>query len=303
MGNELDDLPYWVALHSIEAMGPTTFRRLMEHFGGVEEAVRNTSEKSLARVARLDPALARGVLAAKERLDWATRVIADQESRGVRVVRIGDAAYPPPLKDIHDAPPLLYMIGEWRPQDARAVAIVGTTKPSKRGREIALSFARRFARAGCTVVSGYAHGCDSAGHRGALAAGGRTVFAIPTGIDLFESRWGYPPVSALRKRGAVVSESPPGSAWSATAAILRNRIIVALSRAVFIIETRPKGGTMNTFHLALKQQKPVFVLRYRQPPPSARGNEVAIARGAEPITTYREIETMLRVMEDADHAQ
>lgn len=291
-----DDLPYWIALHSVPGMGPAEFRRLVDRFGTAEGVIREANEEDLAGVAGLKAEVARGVLAARGRVEWAARSAADLQKRGVRILRSHEAEFPPPLKGTDDAPVLLYMLGSWQEADRQSVAIVGTTKPSEKGREIALEFAKRLARVGCTIVSGYAHGCDSAGHRGALSAGGRTIFVVPTGIDLFEPRWGYPPLTAICRHGAVISERPPGSPWNGQAAIRRNRLIVGLSRALFIIEARLRGGTMNTLSVAERLERPRFALNYQEPPDSARGNQAAIARGAMPVYTFADIHKIIEAV-------
>ena len=293
-----DDSAYWIALHSAPGMGPAEFRRLVERFGTPENVLGQATEENLADVPGLKADLARSVLAAEQRLEWAARTAEALQQRGVRILRPHDEGFPPALRQTEDGPALLYMLGSWQEADRQSVAIVGTTKPSDKGREIALEFGKRLARMGVTIVSGYAHGCDSAGHRGALNVGGRTIFVVPTGIDLFEPRWGYPPLAVICKHGAVITERPPGAAWNGQAAIRRNRLIVGLSRAVLIVEARLRGGTMNTLSLAERLRRPRFVLKYQDPPDSARGNQVALGRGATPIHNFSEIESITEAVRE-----
>ena len=194
--------------------------------------------------------LADALLACRSRLDSAERMVAALQKKGVHLLRMTDPAYPAALHDLPDPPPLLYVLGEIGAQDRRAVSMVGTTKPSERGRPIAEEFGKRFAAAGVTVVSGYAHGIDAASHRGAFKGGGRSILCVPYGIRHFKSRPDFPALAEIAQRGAVVSECPPDLEWSAAAAVARDRIIAALGRAVFVIETRPRGGTLHTVRAA-----------------------------------------------------
>jgi DNA processing protein len=287
------ELSYWALLHALPGMGPVTFRRLLDRFGSAEEAVEKADRDALAEVRGVRQELADALLACRSRLDSAERMVAALQKKGVHLLRMTDPAYPPALHDLTDPPPLLYILGQIGARDRRAVSMVGTTKPSARGRPIAEEFGKRFAAAGVTVVSGYAHGIDAASHRGAFRAGGRSILCVPYGIRRFKSRPDFPALAEIAQRGAVVSECPPDLAWSAAAAVARDRIIAALGRAVFVIETRPRGGTMYTVRAAEQLGRPLFVLKYRTPPESARGNSILIARGATDVNRFGEIGKIL----------
>jgi DNA processing protein len=274
-------------------MGPVTFRRLLDRFGSAEQAVEKADRDALAEVRGLGPELADALLACRSRLDWAERTVAALQKKGVQLLRMTDSDYPPALHDLPDPPPLLYVLGQIGARDRRAVSMVGTTKPSERGRPIAEEFGRRFAAAGVTVVSGYAHGIDAASHRGAFRGGGRSILCVPYGIRRFKSRPDFPALAEIAQRGAVVSECPPNLGWSAAAAVARDRIIAALGRAVFVIETRPRGGTLHTVRAAEQLGRPLFVLKYQRPPEPARGNSILIARGATDVGRFGEIGKIL----------
>ena len=293
-----DTLSAWVALHSVPGMGPVTFRRLVRRFGDVRRGVDDDTEESLAEVARLQPSVAEQVLRARSRLDWAERTLAALAERGVRALRDTDADYPGALKSVPNPPPLLYVLGELLPGDAEAVGIVGVTRPSERGLAVARGLAMRLARAGVAVVSGFAEGVDNAAHLGALEEGGRTLLCLPHGIRRHRLREGWPPPGELAQRGAALSEQPPDTDWETQAALNRNRLIVALSRAIVIVETGAKGGTMNTFQHAVEMSRPVFAVRYQDPAPSARGNALCLARGARPLDRFRDVEEVLAVVRE-----
>ena len=291
--SKIAEISYWALLHALPGMGPVTFRRLLDRFGSAEEAVEKADRDALAEVRGVRRELADALLACRSRLDWAERTVAALQKKGVHLLRMTDSAYPSELRDLPDPPPLLYILGKIGARDRRAVSMVGTTKPSERGRPIAEEFGRRFAAAGVTVVSGYAHGIDAASHRGAFQGGGRSILCVPYGIRHFKSRPDFPALAEIAQRGAVVSECPPDLEWSAAAAVARDRIIAALGRAVFVIETRPRGGTLHTVRAAEQLGRPLFVLKYRTPPESARGNSILIARGATDVSRFGEIGKIL----------
>jgi len=238
--------------------------------------------------------LADAILHGRDMLDQTRRTVGNLQERGVRLLRMGAADYPRVLLDLGNPPPLLYVIGQVGGKDERAVGMVGTTKPSDRGRSIAEQFGKRLAREGVTVVSGYAHGIDAASHRGAFNGGGRSILCLPYGVRHYRSRPDFPPLHEIAQRGALVSECPPDQEWSSRAAVERNRIIAALGRALFVIETRPRGGTLHTVKAAEQLGRPIFALKYRRAPDAARGNAILIGRGATAVSTFGEIDKVLK---------
>ena len=274
-------------------MGPITFRRLLDRFGSARAVVEEADRDALAQVRGLTRAVAEAVLNCRPGLERAARLAETLQQRGVSVVRMGDAEYPQRLHDLLNPPPLLYMVGQIGPEDQRSVSIVGTTKPSDRGRALTEQIAARFAKAGVTIVSGYAHGIDAAAHRGAFGAGGRSILCVPYGLRQFRSRPDFPPLAEIARRGAVISECPPDQEWSAAAAVARDRIIAALGAATFVAETRPRGGTMHTVRAAEQLRRPLYALKYSDPPESARGNSILIARGAGAITMLKDVDEIV----------
>ena len=291
------DLAYWVTLHNVRGMGPATFRKLLDAYGEPAKAVLEGQRRHLAMMPRIPITVVDAILAARDHVEEAEAQIADLAQRGVKILTMRDPGYPEPLRKIPSPPPVLYCLGELTEADTRGVGIVGSTSPSAHGADMANRFARVLARHGHTIVSGYARGIDSAAHQGALTARGRTVLVIPTGISRFESHQGFPSPQALARHGAIISEQPPDIFWTVEGALARNRITVALSRALLVVETKEEGGTMHTFNIARKQVRPVFVLTYRHPPPSASGNKLAIERGGVPIGTFADIKKILEALE------
>ena len=202
----------------------------------------------------------------------------------------GDEAYPEPLAQIGDAPDLLFYRGTLRKDDSRAIAIVGSRRETRYGREQAFKIARDLAMAGVTVVSGLAHGIDTAAHKGALDAGGRTIAVLGSGIkrvypveniDLAEQ--------IIRGNGAVISEFAPRAEPLAFRFPFRNRLVSGLSQRVSLVEAREKSGTLITIGHALAQGREVFALPGQVDAPGSAGPNRMLREGARLVTCAGDI--------------
>ena len=175
---------------------------------------------------------------------------------------IHDPHYPDLLRQIYDPPPFLWMRGRLAPEDAQAIAVVGTRKATDYGRRAAEQFSGELARRGFTVVSGLAYGIDAAAHRAALEAGGRTIAVLGSGVDrIYPSRnSGLVRQIIEHDQGAVISEFPLGTAPDASNFPRRNRIIAGLSKGTLVVEARATGGALITAYEALEQNREVFAV-------------------------------------------
>jgi DNA processing protein len=192
-------------------------------------------------------------------LDRAAADIARWQARGYRLLSVLNSKYPANLREVHDRPPLLFVDGSLQPEDARAIAIIGSRAASDAGRRTAAAFATAFASAGLTVLSGLAAGIDTAAHAAALHAGGRTIAVIGTGLDHV-----YPPENAPLQRtiasaGAVVSQFWPETRPDRTTFPRRNAVMSGLSRGSLIIEAGPRSGARIQARHALAHGRPVFL--------------------------------------------
>jgi len=180
---------------------------------------------------------------------------------GVALVGRDEADYPRYLREVYDPPPVLYVRGRLEPDEGpRSVAIVGSRAATPQGRALARRMAHDLAAAGVTVVSGLARGIDTAAHRGATDAAGRTVAVLGSGLDRL-----YPPenealVAAIAERGAVVSEFPLGAVPFPGNFPRRNRIIAGWSRAVVVVEAAERSGALVTARAALEEGRDVFAV-------------------------------------------
>jgi DNA processing protein len=177
------------------------------------------------------------------------RIYSETSSATPSIV-LGDASYPANLREISTPPTRLYVRGALRDVDALAVAIVGSRAATSYGLAAAERLAAELAARGITVVSGLARGIDSAAHRGALRAGGRTIAVLGSGVDVI-----YPPENRrlareVESHGAVLSQFAPGTRPLAGHFPARNRVIAGLSLGVVVVEAAERSGSLITAGLA-----------------------------------------------------
>ena len=209
---------------------------------------------------------------------------------GASVCVPGDEAFPEILNDIIDPPDLLFYKGTLRRDFGRAIAMVGSRRETRYGREQTRKIAMGLAENGVTVVSGLARGIDTVAHQGALEGGGRTVAVLGSGINNI-----YPPENkALAERivaegGAVISEFAPNAEPMAFHFPFRNRLVSGLCQGVMLIEAREKSGTLITVGHALAQGREVFALPGQVDMPGSMVPHRMLREGARLATSYSDI--------------
>lgn len=297
----MEEIALWVALSQIPGVGPKRLWNLVKHFGGIRAAW-TAEPEAMARVHGWNIPLAYAVAGAR-RAAQVEPALHKLIRMGIRVVTCLDDAYPAVLRNIYDPPPLLYLRGSLEPTDSQAVAIVGSRRASAYGRMVAESLAADLARAGVTVVSGLARGIDSAAHRGALKAGGRTLAVLGSGADVI-----YPPENRVLAReiegcGAVISELPLGTPPLAGNFPARNRIISGLSLGVVVVEAGEKSGSLHTVDYALEHGKDVFAVPGSIRNPLSVGPHRLIKQGARLAEAAEDILEELGLMREAARHQ
>lgn len=252
---------YWatLALRRTKGLGPRTIRRLLRHFGSAYEAIRSVPRWKEAGVSP-----SRGAGLAGE----AWRVLARPEWEDCRdldghVLLWTDPRYPPLLRELPDAPALLYCRGDLSLLARPCMAIVGSRACSPENMRLTRRIARDLSACGVTVVSGMARGIDHAAHTGALPEQGRTIAVLGAGLNVV-----YPPqhrdlYRALGVHGLLISEFPPGALPEGPHFPIRNRIISGLSLGVLVVEAATRSGSLITARQALEQNRTVFAV----PPP------------------------------------
>ncbi|WP_449060489.1 DNA-processing protein DprA [Planomonospora algeriensis] len=188
----------------------------------------------------------------------ALKQLAAWEAEGITVCAFFDDRYPVRLRGIHQMPPLLFSKGSLV-RDQRAIAVVGTRQASERGLQVAASIATELARNDVTVVSGLARGIDSAAHRAALAAGGRTVAVVGTGISRFYPPENRPLQEQITREGLVISQFWPDASPTKQSFPMRNAVMSGYAAATVVVEAPWKSGARIQARLALEHGRPVVI--------------------------------------------
>jgi DNA processing protein len=199
-----------------------------------------------------------------------------------------DAGYPAPLRALTPAPEL-WLRGSVVADDALAVAIVGARRASAYGLEVAERLASDLAARGVTIVSGFARGIDTAAHRGALAAGGRTIAVLGAGIDVV-----YPPenVALAREvaaRGAMLTQFPPGTSPLPYNFPTRNRTLAALALGVVVVEAAERSGSLITAGFAADLGREVFAVPGKITSPTSAGAHRLLRDGATLVERWSDV--------------
>ncbi len=281
------DLRALLCLTMVPGVGPLTFHSLMERFGNAGKVLA-ASESLLKQVDGVGPKLAAKIASARREFDPDVELALCQQ-HGVSLIPREDSDYPPPLKEIHDPPPLLYTRGTITEVDQLAIAIVGSRKCTPYGIRTAERLAQSLARVGLTVVSGLARGIDAAAHRGALKAGGRTLAVLANGLTQV-----YPPehdklADEVAASGALVSEMAMRQEPLAGLFPQRNRIISGLCLGVVVVEATPRSGSLSTAHHAVEQNREVFAVPGPVDSLASRGCHRLIRDGARLVETVEDI--------------
>jgi DNA processing protein len=284
-----EESPYasWLALARIRGLGCASFKKLADFFGDPSCAL-SASENTLAQVPGLERPAIEGILGFSE-WDEVGKEIERSTQAGATIVPYAAARYPARLKTIADPPPFLYVKGELRDEDERAIAVVGSRSASEYGLRVTRDLCRGLASLGFTIVSGMARGIDAAAHEAAIDAGGRTVAVLGSGIDVI-----YPPeheqlYQKISRQGAVVSELPVGTPPLSFNFPARNRLISGMAVGVVVVEATEKSGSLITAGLALEQGREVFAVPGEAGASRSRGTHQLIRQGAKLVERVEDI--------------
>ena len=285
--NHSQDIGLWLKLIRAEGIGPVTFRRLLKRFGTVDR-IFGASVSELTKVDGIGNKTAERIFRTRDKFD-PEKELTLADKLGVYVINLDDDRYPPPLKSIPDAPPVLYVKGEFQRSDSLAVAIVGSRRCSAYGSEQSSRFAHLLASAGFTIISGMARGIDTAGHRGALSACGRTIAVQGCGLSNI-----FPPeneelFAKISENGACVSELPLGYQPLAENFPARNRIIAALSMGVVVIEATAKSGALLTVKASLEYNREVMAVPGKIDSYLSAGAHKIIKQGAKLVDCIEDV--------------
>jgi DNA processing protein len=270
-------LASWLQLALTPGLGASTVRKLLREFG-LPHAVLARKRSELAAYASgaaleaLDSAAVRQ--AVERALEWGA-----QPNRFV--VTLADEAYPRPLLEIADPPPLFYACGRIELLQRPALAVVGSRNATAQGVRNAEEFAKALSESGLTIVSGLALGIDAGAHRGGLDGSGSTIAVLGTGIDLVYPQRNAALAAEIAARGLLVSEFPLGTPAAAQNFPRRNRLISGLARGCLVIEAALASGSLITARSAAEQGREVFAVPGSIHSPLSKGCHALIKSGAK----------------------
>ena len=277
----------YIALNMMEKVGPVSVRAMATGLGCVA-AIFDAGKEDLLRIPGIGPECAGAILNQKNEIDWQ----GEQEkaaSLGAHIVTQIDAEYPKQLLAIHDPPLVLYVQGEMENRDSHSIAIVGTRHATHYGLQCADKLSFQMATCGFTVVSGLAEGIDTAAHRAALKAKGRTIAVIGSGLDCMYPASNKQLAQEIAGSGAVISEFPMGRKPDKTTFPIRNRIVSGLSKGVLVVEAGTKSGSLITVNQAMDQGRTVFAVPGRIDSPASQGCLKLIKDGAKLVTDVDDV--------------
>ncbi len=277
----------WLAISRTQGLGPTRARKLVEHFGGVE-AVFHASLTELEGAGI--QAVSAQSIATGNSAELAREEMAKAAGEGVLVLSAEDHSYPVRLKEIYDPPLVLYVRGNAEALLHPGIAVVGTRHPTPYGSGMAERLSSDLAAQGLMIISGMARGVDTAAHRGAISAKGRTVAVFGTGVDVI-----YPKENSrlaeqiLALGGALVAEFPMGTFAAPQNFPIRNRILSGMSVGVLVIEAAEYSGTRITARCALEQNRDVFAVPGNVTNKNSWGPNTLIKQGAKLVATWEDV--------------
>ncbi len=279
---DISELKYWIAFNRVRRVGRARVVMLEAHFGSLSEAWGASSAQ--LRQAGLDRRTAATAARSWSGIDPDAEMERVRQA-GVTALTWHDDGYPPRLKEIYDRPPVLYVRGEILPEDERALAVVGTRRPTAYGREVARQVTSDLARNGLTIVSGLAKGVDGVAHRAALETGARTIAVMGSGLDMMYPREHAELATQIADGGAVVSEFPMGTRPDAQNFPRRNRIISGMSLGTLVAEAPEGSGALLTARHALEQDREVFCVPGSILSPNSAGGNRLIRDSAAKLVT------------------
>ena len=274
----------WLRLIRSDNVGPRTFRALVNHCGGARAAL-----EALPGLARRGGAPKPGRICSAEE---AERELGEARRLDISYLALGEPEYPPRLKMIDDAPPLLAVRGKLSVLGHAMIAIVGARNASAAGVKFAERLARGLGEAGFAIVSGLARGIDAAAHRASGGTG--TVAVLAGGHDRI-----YPPehaelLNSILAEGAVVTEMPLGWEPRGRDFPRRNRLISGLALGVVVIEAARRSGSLITARFALEQSREVFAVPGSPLDPRCEGSNGLLKQGATLVTEAADVVAVLR---------
>ena len=278
---------HWLALALTQGLGPTRIKKLIEHFGTAERVFQASLTELEAMGMR---AVSAQSIATGKSLELAQQECGKAVEARARIISLSDPEYPARLKEIYDPPVVLFVKGSVEVLAQPGIAVVGTRHPTPYGSGMAERLSTDLASRGLVIISGLARGVDTASHRGAVAAKGRTVAVLGTGIDVM-----YPKENSrlaeqiVALGGALITEFPVGTSPTPQNFPIRNRIISGMSAGVLVVEAAEYSGTRITSRCALEQNRDVYAVPGNVTNKNSWGPNTLIKQGAKLVATWEDV--------------
>jgi len=276
----------WVALKNVSGVGNYLFKRLIDRFQ-TPDRVFCAAKTELMSVEGVSNRLAISIKA-HHIFDAAKKEIERAEKNKCRIITLNDPEYPPLLLNIHDPPPYIYVHGSLE-NTQHSIAIVGSRSASSYGLSMAKRLSGELSSLGLPIVSGMARGIDTAAHQGALAANGKTIAVLGSGLGII-----YPPENRqlfykIIESGAVVSEFPMMEEPNAYNFPARNRIISGITMGTLVVEAAKKSGSLITARLAGEQGREVFAVPGNINSLKSTGTHNLLKQGAKLVACAQDV--------------
>jgi len=277
----------WLAISLTPGLGPTKARKLVAHLGGPEAVFHGSLTELEATGIQ---AVSAQAIATGKSAELAREEIARAAEAEVTIISEEDPCFPKRLKEIYDPPLVLYVRGNPEVLMQPGIAMVGTRHPTPYGSGMAERLACDLAAQGLVIISGMARGVDTASHRGAISAKGKTIAVFGAGVDVI-----YPKENSrlseqiLALGGALISEFPLGTASFPQNFPIRNRIISGMSVGVLVVEAAEYSGTRITARCALEQNRDVFAVPGNVTNKNSWGPNTLIKQGAKLVATWEDV--------------
>jgi DNA processing protein len=282
----LEEELHWLALRLVPGLGPRKSGMLIDRFR-TPQAIFRASLTELEGLG-LSGAVARSIASG-----CAFEEAADQQQKmadtGTLAVPITDPRYPELLRQIFDPPILLFARGNLDLLRGTCFAVVGTRRPTPYGVAVSEKVSGDLARAGLTIVSGMARGIDTGAHKGALAAGGRTIAVLGCGVDIVYPSENRKLAAEIVSKGLIVSEYPMGSVAFPQNFPVRNRIIAGMSTGLLVVEGAQYSGSAITAKLAIDQGREVFAIPGNITNKLSWGPNLLIKQGAKLVQDWNDV--------------
>jgi len=282
-----DQGTYWLALALTPGLGPTRIKKLIEHFGAADRVFQASLTELEATGMR---AVSAQSIATGKSLELAQQECVKAEEAGAKIISLSDPEYPSRFKEIYDPPVVLFVKGCVEVLAQPGIAMVGTRHPTPYGSGMAERLSTDLAARGLVIISGLARGIDTASHRGAIAAKGKTVAVLGTGIDVM-----YPKENTrlteqiVALGGALITEFPVGTFPAPQNFPIRNRIISGMSAGVLVVEAAEYSGTRITSRCALEQNRDVYAVPGNVTNKGSWGPNTLIKQGAKLVATWEDV--------------